>query len=76
MADHLRDELVADVREGVAVRAGHVVDRAVAHVFNAPVTPAEPWSFSTGMADDLVDGLGDQLAEVRAVLPVVAGSSP
>ena len=37
----------------------------------APVTPAEPWSLSTGMADDLVDHLGHQLAQVRAVLPVV-----
>ena len=32
VADHLGDELVADVGVGRAVRPGHVVDRAVAHV--------------------------------------------
>ena len=71
VADHLGNELVADVGEVVAVRSGHVVDRAVAHVLESARHARRAMVLEHRNADDLVDDLGDQLAQVRAVLPVV-----
>ena len=73
VADHLGDELVADVGEVVAVRAGHVVDRAVAHVLEGAGHAGRAVVLEDRDRHDLVDRLGHQLAEMRAVLAVVLG---
>ena len=41
--------------------------------FSAPVTPADPWSFKHGQADDLVEPSGDEESEVGAEVAVVLG---
>ena len=70
---HLGDELVADIGKRSTVRSIHVVDRAVAHVLQGPGHAGRAMVFQDRNGHDLVDRLGHQLAEMRAVLAVVFG---
>ena len=70
---HLGNELVADVGERRTVRASHVVDRAVAHVLQGAGHAGRAVVLQHRNGHDLVDGLGDQFAEMRAVLAIVLG---
>ena len=76
VVDDLRDELVAHVGIGRAVRAIDVVDQPVAHVLECPGDAGRAVVFQDGQEHDLVDPASHEQAEVRAPGPVVLGVQP
>ena len=76
MGYDLRDELVAGVGLGRAVRPGDVVDEAVAHVLQRPGHARRAVVLDHRQEDQLVHPPRDDQAEVRAEVAVVLGVVP
>ena len=71
VSDDLRDELVANICKCIAMRAGHVVDRAVAHVLEGSGHSGRAVVLEHRDRDNLVERFRHELAEVRSVLSIV-----